>query len=224
MLATTDHVAQRGNLNRSGGSLTRALAIAIALQLHTAQSQMSMAGRFRGEAGIIPVESQRKGAVIWLVQHNDWGEWAPLKPDWVEKLENYMGSVENTPDANLCVECEHWYKQGKASTWKCDTYTMDLREMTQTNKTSGTSRPLLRCIVEPPSSVAALQKIRAKRAAPSQRDSGMPSGNGGGGAGSAGDGQSKQEECPEVCTDCGTVEHDMAEPLYNVAAQSQIRL
>ena len=156
MLATTDHVAQRGNLNRSGGSLTRALAIA--LQLHTAQSQMSMARGFRGEAGIIPVESQRKGAVIWLVQHNDWGEWAPLKPEWVETLENYMDSVENTPDAECGVECEHWYRQGKTGIWMCDTYTMDLREMTQTNKTSGTSRPLLRCIVEPPSSVAALQK------------------------------------------------------------------
>ena len=67
MLATTDHVAQRGNLNRSGGSLTRALAIV--LQLHTAQSQMSMASGFRGQPEVIniPVESQRKGAAIWLV-------------------------------------------------------------------------------------------------------------------------------------------------------------
>ena len=159
-----------------------------------------MARGFRGEAGIIPVESQRKGAVIWLVQHNDWGEWAPLKPQWVETLENYMDSVENTPDAECGVQCEHWYRQGKTGIWMCDTYTMDLREMTQTNKTSGTSRPLLRCIVEPP-------RVPSQRdsAAPSQRDSGMPSGNGGGGAGSAGDGQSTQEENPEVCTDGGTV-------------------
>ena len=101
--------------------------------------------------------------------------------------------------------------------------------MTQTNNTSGKVRPLLRCIVEPPSSVAALQKIEAAlmdesatdlswdvstSAAPSQRDSGMPSGNGGGGAGSAGDGQSTQEENPEVCHDGGTgyvkVEHGKA--------------
>ena len=167
-----------------------------------------MARGFRGEAGIIPVESQRKGAVIWLVQHNDWGEWAPLKPQWVETLENYMDSVENTPDAECGVQCEHWYRQGKTGIWMCDTYTMDLREMTQTNKTSGTSRPLLRCIVEPPSSVAALQKIEDAAlmdgsatdlswdgvgGMPIQLYSGMPSGSGDAGAGSAGDGQCEQE-------------------------------
>ena len=165
-----------------------------------------------GMHGVIPVESQGIGAAIWLVQYNNSGEWTPLKPEWADALEKYMECCPK--DVEWCVQCVQWYQTGwKSKTgpkWQKDTYTMDLRAMTQTNNTSGTVRPLLRCIVEPPSSVAALQKIRAKRAAPSQRDSGMPSGNEGGGAGSAGDGQSKQEECPEVCTDCGTVEHDRA--------------
>ena len=97
---------------------------------------------------------------------------------------------------------------------------MGLRAMTQTNNTSGTVRQLLRCIVEPPKKETAapmdgsatdLSWDVSTSAAPSQRDSGMPSGNGDGGAGSAGDGQCKQEECPEVvCKGWGTVEHGKA--------------
>ena len=129
---------------------------------------MSMASGFRGQAalGVIPVESQGKGAAICLVQYNNSGEWTQLKPEWADALEKYMECCPKDVDVEWCgkIWCVQWYEKGWKSKdcpqWQkeSDTYTMDLRAMTQTNNTTGMVRPLLRCIVEPPSSVAALQK------------------------------------------------------------------
>jgi hypothetical protein len=91
----------------------------------------------------------QNGDILWLIQHGQNGEWTLLNPEWCKELEQYISAQSQARDWIPLPKVEHWYLHGRRA-WKRDFYTLDPWSMTQTNNTSGTVRPLLRCVVQAP--------------------------------------------------------------------------
>ena len=196
----------------------------------SARSQMSMASGSRGHAGVIPVESQECAMAHPPCSSCQVSAELATAIAYEQNLcdrtygdGGFQGIVYCVMDGCCCgypfcrvcalnhmAFVRSWQaSQVHARGWSWQTSSPYQSNAEATAKAKATAWPYqidCRATAEP----RYRDPRQLLRAAPSQRGSGMWSGNGGGGAGSVGDGQCEQEECPEVRKEWGTVEHGRA--------------